>query len=129
MSNHNMPFFFTLYNLLPHAHWLLKSEKIEHIDIFCNGLLEKRGSECRFSHSLINYTRNKLRNRDVHHTISGNEWWLMEEIFKGKSLSQISYEMDVDVRRLSHIKRHLMKRLNIKNNIALFETYKGMLPG
>lgn len=64
----------------------------------------------------------------MNYTISGNEWWLMEEIFKGKSLSQISGEVNIDVRRLSYIKRHLMKRLNIRNNIALFTVFKGIMP-
>lgn len=76
----------------------------------------------------MNYTRRKLHRREVNYTISGNEWWLMEEIFKGKSLSQISCEVNIDIRRLSYIKRHLMKRLNIRNNIALFTVFKGIMP-
>lgn len=128
LSEHNMPLFFTLYTMLPQAHWLLKSETLGAVKNFVKGLLENEGAGCRFSSSLVNYTRTKLQSKDVQNAISGDEWWLMEEIFKGKSLSQISDEIDVDVRRLSYIKRHLMKRLNIKNNIALFETFRGMIP-
>jgi DNA-binding CsgD family transcriptional regulator len=48
----------------------------------------------------------------------------MEEIFKGKSLSQISSEQKIDVRRLSRCKRGLMKKLNAKNNVELFNIFK-----
>ncbi|CAM6367467.1 Transcriptional regulator [Citrobacter sedlakii] len=128
LSEHNLPLFFALYTILPSAHWLLKSENIDNIGPFFQDLFDKGHRGCCFSHSLVNYTRQKLHNREEDYTISGNEWWLMEEIFKGKSLSQISDEVNVDVRRLSYIKRHLMKRLNIRNNIALFAAFKGIMP-
>lgn len=128
LSEHNLPLFFTLYSLLPDAHWLLKNEDIDNIAPFFQELVENGHRKRCFSDSLVNYTRQKLRNREEDYTISGNEWWLMEEIFKGKSLSQISSEVNMDVRRLSYIKRHLMKRLNIRNNIALFAAFKGIMP-
>lgn len=128
LSEHNMPLFFALYALLPTAHWLLKSENIENITPFFHDLFDLQRRGCRFSSSLVNYTRKKLNNREEDYALSGNEWWLMEEIFKGKSLSQISGEVNIDVRRLSYIKRHLMKRLNIRNNIALFAAFKGIMP-
>ncbi|AUZ64550.1 TPA: DNA-binding response regulator [Citrobacter amalonaticus] len=128
LSEHNMPLFFTLYALLPNAHWLLKSENLANITPFFQELLDQRRQGCCFSYSLVNYTRRRLHHREMNYTISGNEWWLMEEIFKGKSLSQISGEVNIDVRRLSYIKRHLMKRLNIRNNIALFTVFKGIMP-
>lgn len=128
LSKHNMPLFFALYALLPTAHWLLKSENIEDITPFFHELLDQRRKGCCFSSSLVNYTRKKLYTRGGNDTISGSEWWLMEELFKGKSLSQISGEVNVDVRRLSYIKRHLMKRLNIRSNIALFSAFRGIMP-
>ncbi|QMI06731.1 LuxR C-terminal-related transcriptional regulator [Citrobacter sp. RHB25-C09] len=128
LSEHNMPLFFALYALLPMAHWLLKSEELEHITPFFHDLFAKRQQKSCFSYSLVNYTRRTLHNGESSHSISGNEWWLMEEIFKGKSLSQISGETNIDVRRLSYIKRHLMKKLNIRNNIALFSAFKGIMP-
>lgn len=128
LSEHNMPLFFALYALLPTAHWLLKSEELEHITPFFHDLFHKQHKGSQFSYSLVNYTRRTLHNGESSHTISGNEWWLMEEIFKGKSLSQISGETNIDVRRLSYIKRHLMKKLNIRNNIALFAAFKGIMP-
>ncbi|WP_230979129.1 DNA-binding response regulator [Intestinirhabdus alba] len=128
LSEHNMPLFFALYSLLPNAHWLLKTEDVENIQPFLKQLLSTGHNISCFSHSLVDYARHKLRNGQVNYTLSGNEWWLMEEILKGKSLSQISCEVNVDVRRLSYIKRHLMKRLNIRNNIALFDAFKGIFP-
>ncbi|WP_042959169.1 transcriptional regulator [Erwinia tasmaniensis] len=128
LSKHNMPLFSTLYTLLPDAHWLLKSEEVKHIKSFFLGLFEKKGNESRFSFSLVNDTRNKLRSGDVNYTISSHEWWLIEELLKGKSLSEISDEVGVNIRRLSYVKRLLMKRLNIKNNIALFEVVKEIIP-
>ncbi|CBG90216.1 transcriptional regulator [Citrobacter rodentium] len=129
VNEHNLPLFFTLYSLLPEAHWLLKNEHIDCIAAFFQNLVSKGGDKRRcFSDSLVNYTRERLHSREGHYAISGNEWWLMEEIFKGKSLSQISSEVNMDVRRLSYIKRHLMKRLNIRNNIALFAAFKGIMP-
>lgn len=77
-----------------------------------------------YSHSLINYTRQKWLARDFNNSISSDDWWLMEEIFKGKSLSQISSEQKIDVRRLSRCKRGLMKKLNAKNNVELFNIFK-----
>ena len=77
-----------------------------------------------FSRSLINYTRQKWLARDFNNSISSDDWWLMEEIFKGKSLSQISSEQKIDVRRLSRCKRGLMKKLNVKNNVELFNIFK-----
>lgn len=127
LSEHNMPLFITLYSLLPNAHWLHKQESIEYAWRFFQDLLHKRHNGNCFSDSLTKYTGNRLRNR-TDDAISGNEWWLMEEIIKGKSLSQISGEVNVDVRRLSYIKRHLMKRLNIRNNIDLFAAIKGIIP-
>ncbi|WP_336221751.1 DNA-binding response regulator [Citrobacter amalonaticus] len=128
LNEHNMPLFFAFYSLLPTAHWLLKKENIEDITFFFQDLLAQRRKGGRFSTSLVNYTRRKLCNRESDYTISGHEWWLMEEIFKGKSLSQISGEVNVDIRRLSYIKRNLMKRLNIKNNIALFAVFRRIMP-
>ncbi|MBE4854616.1 DNA-binding response regulator [Enterobacter pasteurii] len=128
LGKHHMPIFFALYAIFPTAHWLLKSESMESITLYFKELLQHRCQGYCFSPSLVSYTRRKLFNRDVEPTISGNEWWLIEELFKGKSLSQISGEINVDVRRLSYIKRHLMKRLNIRNNIALFSAFRGMMP-
>lgn len=128
LSEHNLPLFFTLYSLLPTAHWLLKNEDMAHITLFLQDLFYRTRRGNSFSYSLVDYTRKKLHTREKAWTISGYEWWLMEEIFKGKSLSQISGEVNVDVRRLSYIKRHLMKRLNIRNNIALFAAFKGIMP-
>ena len=128
LSKHNMPLFFALYSLLPTAHWLLKTENMESITPFFQRLLDKTRQGCCFSASLVNYTKKKLYDRSVEPTISGSEWWLMEELFKGKSLSQISDEVNVDIRRLSYIKRHLMKRLNIRSNIALFSAFRGIMP-
>ncbi|KFB98745.1 hypothetical protein GTGU_04416 [Trabulsiella guamensis ATCC 49490] len=127
LGEHNMPLFITLYSLLPNAHWLHKKESVEYARLFFQELLHKRHNGNCFSHSLTKYTRNRLQNR-TDDAISGNEWWLMEEIIKGKTLSQISCEVNVDVRRLSYIKRHLMKRLNIRNNIDLFAAIKGIIP-
>lgn len=128
LSNHHMPFFLTIYNLFPQAHWLMKNEKMEHIPAFLNGLNQKKANENRFSYSLIDYTRNTIRSGDVHHLISCNEWWLIEEILRGKSLSNIAHQADTDIRKISYVKRKLMKRLNIKNNIALFEKFKWLTP-
>jgi DNA-binding NarL/FixJ family response regulator len=127
LSEHNMPLFITLYSLLPNAHWLHKNESLEYARRFFQDLLHKRHNGNCFSDSLTQYTHRRLRNK-TDDAISGNEWWLMEEIIKGKSLSQISGEVNVDVRRLSYIKRHLMKRLNIRNNIDLFAAIKGIIP-
>ncbi|WP_238158633.1 LuxR C-terminal-related transcriptional regulator [Trabulsiella odontotermitis] len=127
LNEHNMPLFITLYSLLPDAHWLHKHESLEYARRFFQDLLHKQHNGNCFSDSLTQYTHNRLRNH-TDDAISGNEWWLMEEIIKGKSLSQISSEVNVDVRRLSYIKRHLMKRLNIRNNIDLFAAIKGIIP-
>lgn len=131
LNKHSMPFFFALHSLLPKANWLLKSESIKCIkDFFINLLNDEHSGSC-FSETLAGYIREELHNGNTDNIISSHELWLIEEIFKGKSLSQISHEVSIDVRRLSYTKRNLMKKLKIENNIALFNAFKvvmGPLP-
>ncbi|MBK4715094.1 MULTISPECIES: LuxR C-terminal-related transcriptional regulator [Tenebrionibacter/Tenebrionicola group] len=124
LSENNIPLFFALYSLLPEANWLLKNESLYHFVSFFRDLREvASGTRC-FSHSLVNYTRMKWLSDNAEYSISSNEWWLMEEIFKGKSLSQISVEVDIDIRKLSYHKRRLMRKLNVRNNIDLFNAFR-----
>ncbi len=124
LSENNIPLFFALYSLLPEANWLLKNESLYHFVSFFRDLREVEPKSRCFSHSLVNYTRMKWLSDNAECSISSNEWWLMEEIFKGKSLSQISNEVDVDIRKLSYHKRRLMRKLNVRNNIDLFNAFR-----
>ncbi|MEB4673585.1 DNA-binding response regulator [Enterobacteriaceae bacterium G50] len=127
LNKSSLPFFFALYSLLPNANWLLKSESIKSITTFFKELLNSKQENNCFSDTLTWYIRKELRNNNADRIISSDELWLIEEIFKGKSLSQIAHEVSVDVRRLSLIKRHLMRKLKIENNIALFNAFKVLI--
>jgi DNA-binding NarL/FixJ family response regulator len=127
LNKSSLPFFFALYSLLPNANWLLKSESIKSITTFFKELLNSKQENNCFSDTLTRYIRKELRNNNADRIISSDELWLIEEIFKGKSLSQIAHEVSVDVRRLSLIKRHLMRKLKIENNIALFNAFKVLI--
>lgn len=127
LNKNSLPFFFALYSLLPNANWLLKSESMKSITDFFRELLNNRRENNCFSETLAHYIREELRNDNTNRIISSDELWLIEEIFKGKSLSQIAYEVSVDVRRLSQIKRHLMRKLKLENNIALFNAFKVLI--
>lgn len=124
LSENNIPLFFALHSLLPGAHWLLKSESKKNVNLFFNELKCSEIGQTVFSPSLVSYTRMKWLTADAGCYISSDEWWLMEEIFKGKSLSQIANEVNINVRRLSYYKRRLMKRLNVTSNVALFNVFK-----
>ena len=124
LSENNISLFFALHSLLPEASWLLKNESLDNFFKFIEGADSMPAKKIFFSRSLINYTRQKWLARDFNNSISSDDWWLMEEIFKGKSLSQISSEQKIDVRRLSRCKRGLMKKLNAKNNVELFNIFK-----
>ncbi|MEN0615601.1 DNA-binding response regulator [Klebsiella indica] len=124
LSENNISLFFALHSLLPEASWLLKNESLENFFKFVESANLMVAKKIFFSRSLIHYTRQKWLARDFNRSISSDDWWLMEEIFKGKSLSQISAEQQIDVRRLSRCKRGLMKKLNAKNNVELFNIFK-----
>ncbi|WP_058910655.1 LuxR C-terminal-related transcriptional regulator [Entomohabitans teleogrylli] len=124
LGENNVSLFFALHSLLPGASWLLKSETLENVFSFFQEAMVLENNRSCFSYSLVNYTRMKWLSRDLERSISSDDWWLMEEIFKGKTLSQISLELNVDVRRLSYHKRRLMKKLNAKNNVELFNVFK-----
>ena len=124
LGENNISLFFALHSLLPEASWLLKNESLENFFKFIEGADSMVAKKIFYSRSLINYTRQKWLARDFNNSISSDDWWLMEEIFKGKSLSQISSEQKIDVRRLSRCKRGLMKKLNAKNNVELFNIFK-----
>ncbi|MDG1645022.1 DNA-binding response regulator [Klebsiella huaxiensis] len=124
LDSNNLALFFALHSLLPEASWLLKNESLSNFSSFIEDSQALVAKKIFFSRSLINYTRQKWLARDFNNSISSDDWWLMEEIFKGKSLSQISSEQQIDVRRLSRSKRGLMKKLNAKNNVELFNIFK-----
>ncbi|HEY4468354.1 MAG TPA: DNA-binding response regulator [Klebsiella sp.] len=124
LGENNISLFFALHSLLPEASWLLKNESLDNFFKFIEAADSIVAKKMFFSRSLINYTRQKWLARDFNNSISSDDWWLMEEIFKGKSLSQISSEQKIDVRRLSRCKRGLMKKLNAKNNVELFNIFK-----
>ena len=124
MGENNISLFFALHSLLPEASWLLKNESLDNFFKFIESADAMVAKKIFFSRSLINYTRQKWLARDFNNSISSDDWWLMEEIFKGKTLSQISSEQKIDVRRLSRCKRGLMKKLNVKNNVELFNIFK-----
>jgi len=124
LGENNISLFFALHSIFPQASWLLKNESLENFLKFIQDTDSRVDENVFFSRSLINYTQQKWLARDFKSNISGDDLWLMEEIFKGKSLSQISSEQKVDVRRLSRCKRELMKKLNAKNNVELFNTFK-----
>lgn len=127
LGKHNISLFFALYSLFPMASWLLKDGSLDDFTKFIGNIYSREEDDVFFSHDLISYTRQKWLSKDFNNSISSDDWWLMEEIFKGKSLSQISSEQGVGIRRLSRIKRDLMKKLNIKNNVDLFNTFKCIL--
>lgn len=127
LDENNISLFFALHSLLPQASWLLKSESVNNVFDF---FMHAKGADPRkicFSQSLINYASMKWLSRDIKKSISSDDWWLMEEIFTGKSLSQISVEQQVDIRRLSRHKRDLMKKLNARNNVELFNIFRCMI--
>lgn len=124
LGENNISLFFALHSILPEASWILKNESLENFFKFIGSADSLAEKKIFFSRSLINYTRQKWLARDFSNSISSDDWWLMEEIFKGKSLSQISSEQKIDVRRLSRCKRGLMKKLNVKNNVELFNIFK-----
>lgn len=124
LGENNISLFFALHSIFPQASWLLKNESLDNFLRFIQDVDSVVGEKIFFSRSLINYTQQKWLKRDFKNSISGDEWWLMEEIFKGKSLSKISSEQQIDVRRLSRCKRELMKKLNAKNNVELFNAFK-----
>lgn len=124
LGENNISLFFALHSLLPEACWILKNESLENFFKFIESANLLVARKIFFSRALINYTQQKWLARDFNNSISSDDWWLMEEIFKGKSLSQISSEQKIDVRRLSRCKRGLMKKLNAKNNVELFNIFK-----
>lgn len=124
LSESNVALFFALHSILPSASWLLKKESLDDFSRFIRDSQFSATKKIFFSRSLINYTRQQWLTRDFNNSISSDDWWLMEEIFKGKSLSQISSEQRIDVRRLSRCKRGLMKKLNAKNNVELFHIFR-----
>ena len=127
LARHNIPLFFALYSLFPEASWLLKNTSLDDFIKFIQNTYSPEGDGVFFSHDLVSYTQQKWLAKDFNNSISSDDWWLMEEMFKGKSLSQISSEQGIDIRRLSRIKRDLMKKLDIKNNVDLFNTFKCIL--
>lgn len=127
LGRHNISLFFALHSLFPVASWLLKNESLGDLIKFVRNTYSPEGDDVFFSSDLINYTRKKWLAKDFNNSISSDDWWLMEEIFKGKTLSQIAAEQDIDIRRLSRVKRELMKKLNVKNNVELFNTFKCIL--
>ncbi|WP_075181471.1 hypothetical protein [Pantoea sp. 1.19] len=124
LSQHHLPFFFTLFTFLPEAHWLLKHEGMANVRPFLNGLLEERAGERRFCPSLVDYTRTRLRSGQPYHVLSKEEWWLVEKLLTGTTLSQLARETGIDVRRLSYIKRRLMLKMKLKNNVEFFSEFK-----
>ncbi|MCS3430276.1 DNA-binding response regulator [Klebsiella sp. BIGb0407] len=127
LGKNNISLFFALHTIFPEASWLLKHESLDDLLRFIQNTDSSAEEKVFFSHSLINYTRQAWLKRDFNNSISGDDWWLMEEILKGKSLSQISAEQEIDVRRLSRCKRELMKKLNAKNNVELFSIFKQII--
>lgn len=127
LGKNNISLFFALHAFFPEASWLLKNESLDDLLRFIQNIDSPTEEKTFFSHSLINYTRQAWLKRDFNNSISGNDWWLMEEILKGKSLSLISAEQEIDVRRLSRCKRELMKKLNAKNNVELFTIFKHII--
>ncbi|BDH44596.1 transcriptional regulator [Salmonella enterica subsp. enterica serovar Choleraesuis] len=123
----NIPLFFALYSLIPAASWLLKTESLCYVTPFLHELSTHTEKRNAFSHSLVSYTRSCWLSGDVHKIISSYDWWLMEEIFKGKSLTKIAYEVKSDVQRLSYHKRRLMKKLNARNNADLVQIFSGLV--
>ncbi|WP_300005205.1 DNA-binding response regulator [uncultured Cedecea sp.] len=127
LDENNISLFFALHSIFPEASWLLKNESLSNFLEFIKSADNISAEKIFFSRTLINYTQQKWLERDFKNSISGDDWWLMEEIFKGKSLSQISAEQQIDVRRLSRCKRELMKKLNVKNNVELFNAFKSIV--
>jgi len=127
LGKNNISLFFALHAFFPEASWLLKNESLDDLFRFIQNIDSRTEGKIFFSHSLIHYTRQAWLKRDFNNSISGDDWWLMEEILKGKSLSQISAEQEIDVRRLSRCKRELMKKLNAKNNVELFSIFKRII--
>jgi len=124
LGENNISLFFALHAIFPQASWLLKNESLDNFLNFIQSTDSIMAGNVFFSRSLVNYTQQKWLKRDFKNSISGDDWWLMEEILKGKSLSLISSEKQIDVRRLSRCKRELMKKLNAKNNVELFNAFK-----
>lgn len=127
LSKHNMPLFLHCIRFCPPRIGCLKMKILRALCRFFSVCWIKSVRDVALAHRW-SAIRKKIYDRSRDPTISGSEWWLMEELFKGKSLSQISDEVNVDIRRLSYIKRHLMKRLNIRSNIALFSAFRGIMP-
>jgi len=124
LDENNISLFFALHSFLPQASWLLKSETVNNVFDFFMHAKDIDPRKICFSQSLINYANMKWLSRDIKKSISSDDWWLMEEIFTGKSLSKISVEQQVDIRRLSRHKRDLMKKLNARNNVELFNIFR-----
>ena len=121
-----VPLLSALFTELPLASWFCKKEPPQELVNMLEHLRLTSFSAPYYS-SMIRKSIEHYRNQAFsvpRYGITHTEWWLMEEILKGQSLTQIALNSGISVKSVSYRKRRLMKKLNVTSTVSLAQTFR-----
>lgn len=126
VEEQQVPMLSAFFTELPLVSWFCKKEHPQELVNMLEHMRLSSYSSPYYS-SMIRKNIEHYRNQAFsvpRYGITHTEWWLMEEILKGQSLTQIALNSGISVKSVSYRKRRLMKKLNVTSTVSLALTFR-----